>query len=55
MDSLDTYDVHLECKKYSATKTERFVKQDDLILAGYPIKELQKINMFNWYYPNEKQ
>jgi len=53
MRTSDTFHVHKKCIKCGATMTNKFVEQDTLILMGVPVKELEKITDFDYYYPNK--
>lgn len=43
--------VKHRCESCGAVTTRHFVKQDELILAGIPVNELNKVDDFNYYYP----
>lgn len=51
MDCSTDFRVHYECEGCGATKVEKFVDKDSLILRGFPVKELEKVDSFNFYSP----
>lgn len=50
MDSSTTFHVHYRCEVCGAEYSEKFVEQDELLLAGIPVDELKKVTAYNWYY-----
>lgn len=40
----DTFHVHYKCEKCGATKKEKFIEKDALIMQGVPIEELESIH-----------
>ncbi len=49
MKSSDTFHVEFKCSRCGAEKKEKFVEQDDLILAGITVDQLKKIDDLNFY------
>ena len=39
----ETFHIHYECEKCGATKIEKFVEKDTLIMAGVSVEELENV------------